>query len=121
MVWVFVASWRAAETVASVLVVFIASAFREQEVSNGHYSSDRTHVEDLKNLFEAQPPVGDRFFVFLRMEMPKDRAPFIPLGKLLLNICYGPAIESITIDGSRYMLLAQLTLSTDLLQHARND
>jgi len=121
MVWVFVTSWRAAETVAYVLVVFIASAFREQEVSNGHHSSDRTHVEDLKNLFEAQPLVGDRLFVFLRVEMPKDRAPFIPLDKLLLNICYGPAIESIVIDGSRYMLLTQLTLTTDLSHHTRDN
>jgi len=116
-----VVPWRATETVASVLVLFIASAFRKQEVSNGHHSSDRTHVEDLKNLFEAQPPVGDYFSVFLRVEMPKDRAPFIPLDKLLLNICCGPAIESIVIDSSRYMLLIQLTLTTDLSHHTRDD
>jgi len=102
MVWVFVTSWRAAETVASVLIVFIESAFWEWEVSNGHHSSDKTHVEDLKSLFEAQLPVGDLLFVFLRVEIPKDRTPFTSLDELPLNIYHGPAIEDNVMDSSRY-------------------
>ena len=94
-----------AETAASVVIVFIASTFREREVSSGHHSSDRTYVKDLKNLFEPRPPDRDRPFVFLRMETPRDRIPFTPLDKFLLNICYCPAIKGNIMDGSRYVSL----------------
>jgi len=69
------------------------------EVSNGHHSRDRTHVKDLKNILEAQLPRSDRLFRFLRTETPIYHAPFIPLCELPLNICHGPAIEMIMMNG----------------------
>jgi len=113
--WLVVASWRTAGS------VFVGSAFWEGEVSNGHHSRDRTHVEDLKNILEAQPPGRDRLSIFLRVEMPTDRAPSIPLDELPLDIRYGPAIESIIMDGSRCVSLVQLTPTTDLLHRTRTD
>jgi len=71
----------------------------EGEVSNGHHLVDSTHVKDLKDILEAQPPGSDRLFIFLRTETPIDHAPSIPLRELPPNICYGPAIESIRTNG----------------------
>jgi len=96
MAWVSMTSWRTAGAAASV---FIGIALWEGEVSNGHRSRDRTHVKDLKNILEAQLPGSDRLFIFLRAETPTDHAPFIPLRELPPNICYGPAIKSIIING----------------------
>jgi len=92
MVLVSVTSWRVAETAASALTT---SAFWEWEVSNDHHSSDGTHVKDLKNLVQVQPPGGNRFFIFLRVETPRNRIPSAPLGEPRLNVCHCPAIEDI--------------------------
>ena len=51
----------------------------EAEVGVGHYSNERTHVNDLKNLVEVQLPGGDRLLVVLRVETPRDSVPFTPL------------------------------------------
>jgi len=101
--------------------VFTGSAFWEGEVSNGHHSNDRTHIKDLKNILEALPPAGNRLFIFPRTKMPTDRAPFTPPGELPLDIRYSPAIESITMDYSRYTSLVQLTPAADLLRRTRTD
>ena len=74
--FVFVtSSW----TVGMSLFVLIVSCSWERKVSNGHRSSDGTHVEILKNLVEAQPPGGDRRLLFPRVEIPGDHIPFTPL------------------------------------------
>ena len=117
-VWALGTSRRTAGTAESV---FIGSAFWEREVSNGHCSSDRTHGKDPKNIFEAQPPGGDGLFIFLRTKMPRDHAPFTPLDELPLNICYGPAIESVIMVGSRYMSLVRLTPTIGLSHRTRTD
>ena len=96
MVWESVTSWRTAGAAASV---FIGIALWEEEVSNGHHSRDRTHIKDLNNILEAQLPGSDRPFMFIRAETPIYHAPFIPLRELPPNICHGPAIESIIING----------------------
>jgi len=90
-----------------------------REVSNGHHLSDRTHVKDLKSILEAQPPAGDRLLIFLRVETPRDRIDSTPLDKFPLNICHGPAIGGIIIDGLRYKSLIQLTSTADLSHHTR--
>ena len=95
--WVFVIPWLTAGT------VFFAGTFWKEEVSNSLRSSDKTHIKDPKNIFEAQPPGHDLLFTFLRVEAPRDPIPFIPLGEVLLNICHGPAIESNMMDGSGYV------------------
>ena len=79
--------------------MFIRIALWEGEVNNGHHSRDRTHVKDLKNILEAQRPGSDRLFIFLRAETPIDHASFLPLRELPPNICYGPVIESIMMNG----------------------
>ena len=61
---------------ASELVV---SSFWREKVSNGPRLRDRTYVKDLKNFIEAQPPSGDRLFIFRRVEMPGDWIPSTPL------------------------------------------
>ena len=94
-VWVSVTSWRTAGAAASV---FIGSALLEGEVSNGHHSRDRTHGKDLKDILEVQLPGSDCLFIFPRAETPTDRVPFDPLRELPPNICYGPAVESITMS-----------------------
>jgi len=101
--------------------VFVAGSFWNRKVSTSLYRKDRTHVEDLKDLVEVQLPGGDRLLVVLRAEVPRDRIPFIPLDQLLLNVCHGPKIESILVDGSRCMFLARLTTSIDLSHHTRTD
>ena len=99
----------------------VVSAFWGREVSNGHHPSDGTHVKDLKNLIQVQPPGGDRLFIFLCIEIARGRIPFNPLGDLLLNICYDPAVESILSSGSKYMSLVKPTLRIDLSHHTRAD
>jgi len=112
----FVASWLTAGATESVS---IGSASWEGEVSNGHHPNDRTHIKDLKNIFEAQPPGGDSLFIFLRLKMPKDRIPSTKLDELPRNICYGPAIESIKMNGSKNVSLVQLTPTIGLSHHTR--
>jgi hypothetical protein len=109
-----------AATAASVVTV---SAFWEREVSSGHHSSDRTYVQDLKNVFEVQPPGGDRLFIFLRAETLRDRIPFTPLDQLPLDICHCPAIERVYISGGwwKCVSLARPTASIDLSHHTRTD
>jgi len=111
MVWVSVTPWLTAGTAESV---FIASASWGREVSDTHRPSDRTHVKDPKNIFEVQPPGRDLLSAFLRMQAPRDPIPFIPLGEVPLNICYGPAIEGNMMGGSRWVSLVQLTPTIDL-------
>ena len=99
----------------------VVSAFWEREVSNSHHPSDGTHVEDLKDILQVHPPGGNCLFVFLRVEIPRDRIPSSPLDKPLLNICHNPAVESIVNGGSRHMSLAKLTPTIDLSHHTRTD
>jgi len=93
----------------------------EREVSNGHHLNDRTHVKDLKNILEAQPPGHDRLFVRLRGKIPRDCIPFTPLDKFPLNTYQGPANRGIIIEGSRYKPLVQLTSTADLSHRTRAD
>ena len=76
-VWVFTTSWRVVETVA---FVFVASSLCNSTVSTRLDSNDRTHVKDLENRIEVQPPDGDLLSVVLHVEPPGDRTPFTPLG-----------------------------------------
>jgi len=85
--------------------VLIASSFWNRKVSDGHHPSDRTHLEDLKDLVEVQPPGSNHLFVVIPVEKSRDRIPFTPLDELLVNIYHGPVIEGTLADGSRYMSL----------------
>ena len=132
MAGVFTTSFWTPETTASVLAtlwrttgtaasVGVASAFWERKVSNCHYPSNGTHVEDLKNLVQVHPPSGNSLFVFLHVETPRDRIPFNPLEELLLNTCYDPAVESIISGSLRCMSLVKLTPKIGLSHHTRTD
>ena len=115
---VLVTSGRA---VGVVVFVFIANSFWKRRVSDGHRSDNGTHVKGPKDVVEVQPPGGDRPFIFLRMEMPRDRIPFAPLDQLPLNVCYRSEIESILVDDSRSISLVPLTPSIHLSHHTRTD
>jgi hypothetical protein len=90
---VCVSATSMAEAPASVAV---ASALWEWEVSSGHYKSDRTYFQDLKDILELQPPGGNCLLIFLRVETPKGHIPFTPLDQLLLDIFHCPAIKNIS-------------------------
>jgi hypothetical protein len=51
----------------------------KRRVSAGLYSNDGTHVKDLKNLVEVQPPGGDCLLVIPRVEKSRDSISFTPL------------------------------------------
>jgi hypothetical protein len=53
-------------------------------VSGGR--SDGTHVEDMKDPVEVQPPGGDRLFIILRVEKSRDAAFRLPRLTMLLWI-----------------------------------
>jgi len=73
--------------------VLIASVFWKQEVSNGRYSSDRTHVEDLKYLVEVQLPGGDLFLVGFCMQMSRNPISFSLLGDIPFDLRYSPGVR----------------------------
>jgi ABC-type anion transport system duplicated permease subunit len=64
VVWVFAASLQI--EVTAVFAIF-ASSLWNRNVSDGLHSSDRAHLEDLKNLVEVRPPGGDPLFITLRV------------------------------------------------------
>ena len=43
---------------------------------------------------EVQPPTGNRLFIVLRVEMPRDYVSFTPLDDAPLNLGHGPTSES---------------------------
>jgi hypothetical protein len=63
----------------TVVFALVASSLWNRRVINGLHSSDRAHLEDLKNLVEVRPPGGDPLFITLRMETPRNHIPFNPL------------------------------------------
>jgi hypothetical protein len=63
--------------------------------------SNRTHAKDLKNPIEVQPPGGNHLLVVLRVKSSRYHTPFAPLDQLPLDICHRPAIESISVNGSK--------------------
>jgi len=97
---VFVTSRLTAEPAASVLV--ITSTFWEWEVSDGHYSSGRTYVEDLKDLVELQPPDSDLFLVVLCMEVSRNYVSVSLLGDIPFDLCHSPGVRRKTIVRLRY-------------------
>ena len=54
-------------------------SFWTRRISSGLHSSEKTHVKDLKDLVEVQPPGGNCLFVVLRVEASRDHTPFVPL------------------------------------------
>jgi len=77
----------------AVTCASVASSVWKREVSNGRTKVNRTHVEDLKNPGEVQPPSGDHFFIVLCVEESRHRIPFTPLDNLPLDFRHDPAIQ----------------------------
>jgi hypothetical protein len=84
------------------------------------YGSGRTHVKDVKNLDEVQPPGIDRVVVVLLVKTSRDRISFTPLHDVPLDLCYSPAIESLVggssdigIAGSTHITYCSTALRTD--------
>ena len=60
----------------------------------GSYGSDGTHVKDMKDPVEIQPPGRDRLFIVLRMKHPGGRISSTPLDDVLLDLGHSPVIGS---------------------------
>jgi hypothetical protein len=73
---VFAVSWRMEET---AVFAFVVSSLWNRKVSNGPHSSDRAHLENLKNLVEVRPPGGDCLSITLPVKTSRDHIPFSPL------------------------------------------
>ena len=50
-----------------------------------------THVKDIKNTVELQPPGSNRLFIVLRVIASGDRVPFTPFDGILLDLSNGPS------------------------------
>ena len=70
--WVSVISWR-------IVGVVTTAGSLGRKVSKSLHSSDKTHVEDLKNPVEVRLPGPDRLFIVVRMKVSRDCAPLTPL------------------------------------------
>ena len=114
-VWVSVISRRVAGAVT------IAGSFLERKVSTSFHSSDRTHAEDLKNPVEVRFPGADLLFILPRVKVARDCAPLTPLVQLPLNLCYGPAIDGVSTDGSVCAEPVRLTMSFASSHHTQTD
>jgi len=67
--------------------------FWKREVSNGPYSSDRTHVDDLMDLVEVQLPGGDLFLVGLCMQILRNRITFSLLDDIPFDLRHSPGVK----------------------------
>ena len=84
------------------------------------YRSERTHVEDMNNPVEVQPPGGNRLIVVLLVETSRDRISFTPLDDVLLDLGHNTAIEGFVskstdagIAGSTHFVNCSIVLRTD--------
>ena len=64
----------------------------------GSYGSDGTHVKDMKDPVEIQPPGRDRLLVVLCVEHPGDPISFTPLHNVPLDLSHSSAIWSIVSE-----------------------
>ena len=55
---------------------------------------DGTHVEDVENPIEVQPPGGDRPLIVLRVENSREYISFTPLDDAPLDLGHSPAIAN---------------------------
>ena len=85
-------------TSETVTCVLAASPVWKRKVSNCHITVNRTHVEDVEDLGEVQPPGSDRPFIALRVEESRDGVPFPPLDDLPLNLCHSPVIQDMVSE-----------------------
>ena len=59
---------------------------------------DGTHVGDVEDSVEVQPPGRDRPLIVLRVENSRDRTSFTPLDDAPLDLSHSPAIESLVSE-----------------------
>ena len=62
----------------------------EAEGEQSSHRNNGTHVKDIKNPDEVQPPGGDRLLVALRMVMSRDHILFTPLDDVSLDRVHSP-------------------------------
>ena len=65
----------------------------EREVSNGHHSSDRTHVEDLKDLVKVQSPGDDLFTVVFCIQISRSHVSFFLLDDIPFDLRHNPGFR----------------------------
>ena len=76
--------------------VSLASDFWKREVSNGYRSGNRTHVKDMKNLVQVQPPGGDLFLVVLYTETSRNRISISLLDDIPFDLSHNPGVRQKT-------------------------
>ena len=59
---------------------------------------DGTHVEDVEDPVEVQPPGGNRPLIVLRVKNSRDRILFTPLDDARLDLGHSPTIESLVSE-----------------------
>ena len=59
---------------------------------------DRTHVEDVEDPIEVQPPGRNRPLIVLRVKKSRDRILFTPLDDAPLDLGHSPTIESLVSE-----------------------
>jgi hypothetical protein len=84
------------------------------------YRSERTHVKDMKNPVEIQPPGIDRLVVVLLVETSRDHISFTPLHDVLLDLGHSSAVKSfvggssdIATAGSTHIVNCSIAPRTD--------
>ena len=106
----------------TVTFVCIASSVWNWTVGNVHAEcrSHRTHVENVKDPVEVQPPARDCLFVVLCVEHPRDPISFAPLDNVPLDLSHSPAIwnfvsESLAtcVAGSTHVVNCTIASNTD--------
>jgi hypothetical protein len=88
----------------TAVFAFVASSLWNLKVIDDLHSSDRAHLEDLKNLVEVRPPGGDCLFITLRVETSRDHTPLGPPHELPLDIRHNPGIQSSLVGGQKRIL-----------------
>jgi len=70
------------------------------EADNQRWSHkvDGTHIEDVKDPVEVQPPGGDHLLIILRVEMSRDCISLARLDEVPLYLGHSPAIESLVSE-----------------------
>ena len=84
--------------------------------------SEGTHVEDVKNPVEVQPPGGYLLPIVPRVEQSRGHISFASLGDVPLDFCHSPAIQGLVnrspsacMTGPTHVVNCSIASSTDRL------
>ena len=94
----------------------------EPESWRWSYTSDKTHIENMKNPVQVQLPGTDCLAVALLAKMSRDRISFTALDNMPLDLGHSPTVESLVrkpsrkaVAGSTCIVNCSIALRTDWL------